>query len=339
MNPRKPWFRVSKDAWYVEIDGKQVRLAKGKKNKAQAETAFYRLMSGSIGPVQASGNPALLTISLCDLFLQYSQIHNKPSTFEYHKNFLSQFAKEHGSLPAPSIKPFHVTRWVDSHDDWTGAKRSAIAVVQRAFSWAKDQGLIQENQIAKLKKPPIKRRERIVSAAERQEILTVVTDPSFRNFLLALQHTGCRPSEVATVTAAQVDLSLGIWVLPEHKTAGKTGRPRVVYLTPELHELCKRLIMENPAGPIFRNRRGKAFSKNAIRLRFRWIRKKLPHLDGVVAYCYRHAFATDALINGVGIAQVAELMGHSSTAMVSKVYGHISNNVNHLREAATKATR
>ena len=35
-------------------------------------------------------------------------------------------------------------------------------------------------------------------------------------------------------------------------------------------------------------------------------------MAGVVAYCYRHSFATNALVNGVGIAQVAELLGHSS---------------------------
>ena len=34
MSPRNPWYRGSNDAWYVEIDGKQEFLAKGKANKA-----------------------------------------------------------------------------------------------------------------------------------------------------------------------------------------------------------------------------------------------------------------------------------------------------------------
>jgi integrase len=340
MNPRKPWYRASKDAWYVEIEGKQVRLAKGKKNKAQAETAYFRLMAGSVQHGNGlNGSPPLLTVALCDLFLQYSMVHNKASTFEYHKNFLAMFVKECGKLPARSIKPFHVTQWVDSKKNWTGAKRSAIAVVQRVFSWAKTQGLIAENTLTGLKKPPIGRRERIVTAAEREQIFELVPDPAFREFLLALEHTGCRPSEVASVTSANVDLNLGVWLLKEHKTSGKTGRPRVIYLTPEMLELTERLVHRFPNGPLFRNKRGLPYTKNAVRCRFRWIRKKLPHLAGVVAYSYRHAFATDALVRGVGIAQVAELMGHTSTEMVSRVYGHIALNVAHLREAATKATR
>jgi hypothetical protein len=42
-------------------------------------------------------------------------------------------------------------------------------------------------------------------------------------------------------------------------------------------------------------------------------------------------------VNGVGVAQVAELMGHSDTSMVSSVYGHLADQVGHLREMARKA--
>ena len=40
--------------------------------------------------------------------------------------------------------------------------------------------------------------------------------------------TGCRPSEVARVTAADVHLDAGVWVFVEHKTAKKTGKPIMV---------------------------------------------------------------------------------------------------------------
>jgi integrase len=29
-------------------------------------------------------------------------------------------------------------------------------------------------------------------------------------------------------------------------------------------------------------------------------------------------------VNGVGVAQVAELLGHTSTEMVSQIYGHLA---------------
>lgn len=154
-----------------------------------------------------------------------------------------------------------------------------------------------------------------------------------------MQETGCRPGEVRRVTAADVDLQAGLWVLGRHKTAKKTGKARLVYLTPPMVELCRRLIAANPEGPIFRGPRGNTpYSRNAVRIRFRRLRAKLPHLDGVTAYTYRHAYCTDALVNGVGVAQVAELMGHSSTEMITAVYSKLARQVAHLREAARKAT-
>ncbi len=52
----------------------------------------------------------------------------------------------------------------------------------------------------------------------------------------------------------------------------------------------------------------------------------------------RHSFATQALVNGVGIAHVAELLGHVDTSMVSQHYAHLSGNVQHMRDTAMKAT-
>jgi integrase len=42
-------------------------------------------------------------------------------------------------------------------------------------------------------------------------------------------------------------------------------------------------------------------------------------------------------VSGVGIAQVAELLGHTSTEMVMRHYSHIAGKVGHMREAAMKA--
>jgi integrase len=64
----------------------------------------------------------------------------------------------------------------------------------------------------------------------------------------------------------------------------------------------------------------------------------LPHLKGVIAYTYRHSFATDALEKGVGVAQVAEFLGHTTTETVMRHYQHLSEKREHLRLAALKAT-
>ncbi|MCE9567116.1 MAG: site-specific integrase [Planctomycetes bacterium] len=337
---RKPYFRTFDGWWYAQVrvgaKRKQIKLVKGKEKEQEAYQAFCRLVADHDGDAPA---PRAITVAvLSDLFLDHSQKHHKPDTFALYKHFLQDFCDLHGRKMAAEIKPFHVSRWLDGHATWKGCRPNAIASVKRAFAWASAEGLLDKNPIQSVKKPATGKRDRIVSKEERDEILTAIKDEEFRNFVIAMQETGCRPSEVARVTAADVNLEVGVWVFQKHKTAGKTNRPRVVYLTTVMLELTRKLIAKYPGGPLFRGPRGgRPFSRNGIRCRFRRLRAKLPHLAGVVSYSYRHTWATEALVNGVGIAQVAELMGHTSTEMVSTTYGHLADKLSHLREAAQKA--
>ncbi len=334
---RSPWYRASKDAWFVQFGGKQVRLAKGKDNRQEAMTAFYKLMTTTADVPSAT---KILTVQVCDLFLQWSEKHHEKSTFDWHKYFLASFCKDPQTarLLATELKPFHCTHWLDSHPGWKGARRSAIGVLKRAFSWAEAEGIIPTNPFKRIKKPAVGCRSRVLSADERRQIHEAIDDPKFGDFVTALEETGCRPSEVARVTAADVDLTVGVWVLTKHKTAKKTGEPRVIYLTPKMVDLTTRLISTVPEGPLFRGKSNRPFSKNAIRCRFRRLREKLPQLGNFISYTFRTTYATTALENGVGVAQVAELLGHKSTDMVMRHYGHLNQKVKHMREMAAKAS-
>ncbi len=339
MRPPEPWYRTSKGAWYVQIGHKQHRLAKGPKEATQkaAFDAFYKLMATR--PENLPPSDKITVALLCDLFLEHSKKNHSADTYTLYHYFLQAFIDAHGRLAASEVKPFHVTRWLNEHPKWKASRRHAALAPKRAFAWADKQGILSPSPLRALEVEPNNRRTRVLTREEQTEIIAAIKDEPFRNFVTAMLETGCRPSEVASVTAADVDLTLGVWVLEKHKTAKKTGKPRVVYLTPAMAELSKTLAAKYPEGPLFRGPRNKKpFTRNGIRCRFKRLRKKLPHLKHFVCYNLRHTFATRALVNGVGIAQVAELLGHSSTDMVSKVYGHLAEQVAHLREAATKAT-
>ena len=349
MKQPKPWYRASKSAWYVEHKFKQVRLGehpedapppkkpKGGWNPPQSILdAFYKLMATD--PANLPKPEKIVVALLCDLFLEHSEKHHSPECYANYKHFLQSFSDEHGRNPGAEIKPFHVTRWLDNHPSWKGSRRHAVIAVKRVFSWADQQGILTPSPIRSLKADRAKRRTRVLSKSELAEILAAIRDTQFREFIQAMLETGCRPSEVARVAATNVDLSLGVWVFDEHKTAKKTQRPRVVYLTQAMIDLSRKLIAKFPDGPLFRGPRGNtAFTRQNIRCRFRRLRKKLPHLKHFVCYNLRHTYATQALLNGVGVAQVAELLGHTSTEMVSKTYGHLAEQVAHMRDAATRA--
>jgi site-specific recombinase XerD len=84
--------------------------------------------------------------------------------------------------------------------------------------------------------------------------------------------------------------------------------------------------------PLLRNNRGKAWTENAIGLAMRRTRERAG-IPQAIAYGLRHSFARDALANGVPDAQVAELLGHSSTAMHHCHFAHLGARAKALREA------
>jgi integrase len=354
VNHRKPWYRKSKDAWYVEIDSRQRLIGKHPKRAPapkksprtglwnapqEIQSAFRKLIDAHERGEAAKADPhTILARNVCDKFLIAAERSVEAVTFEWYNKYLQSFCDLHGGLRAADLRQLHLTAWLDAHPGWKASRRHAIIAVKRCFKWAEEEGVVDKNPFRGVKKPSVNRRERILTPAEKKEILEAIRDKPFRQFVFALYETGCRPSEVARVEAKNFDAQRGLWVFEHHKTRKKTGKARVVYLTPAMVELTKELAAKYPTGPLFRgNRNKKAFSRNGIRCRFRRLREKLPHLAGVVSYTARHTYTTEALTNGVGIMEVAELLGHTSTEMVQKHYAHLDQKTQHMLEAARRA--
>jgi len=212
MRQPKPWFRTSKNAWYVQHGGQKIRLGEHpngvpppKKTKAGWNAppaildAFYKVMASD--PANLPKSDRILTAQICDLFLAHSERHNERVTYLWYRSFLQRFCDLYARLPARDLRPIHVTRWLDAHAHWGGGRRNAVAAVKRAFNWADRQGVLTPNPLRNVEKPPARRRTRVHSSSERAELLAAIPDRHFREFVLALQLTGCRPSEVARVTA------------------------------------------------------------------------------------------------------------------------------------------
>lgn len=339
--PEGPWYRAFRDAWYVEIEGRQVRLARGNANQKAALEAFHRLMA--LGPAGLPTKQEITTAHVGDLFLVVSKRHHDERTFGWYSSYLNPCCNREGigTRAAAEVKPYQVTHWLEAHPRWKNSRRNAVICVKRAFNWATSEGLLKANPLVGLKKPPPTRRDRVVTPEEWAELVAAVRDQEFKDFLFALRETGCRPGAIRKVTAEQVNLELGVWVLEHHKKRKKTGLPRVVYLTPGMVEPCRRLCERWPEGPIFRGHKRKGsrpFSRNGLRCRFRRLRAKLPHLKGVVSYTARHTFITDALERGVPVATVAEFAGHKDLKVIQQHYSHLSEKRKHLPDAVRRAT-
>jgi integrase len=348
----KIWYRKSKKAYYLQIDRHtQKRLGK---TRSEADAAYREWLIEQGTSLPEKEQKRLTIQEVADEFLAHARAHTKPKSHAFYSYFVEPFLERFGAALAAGFSPLAFTKWLDEHEGWKGSRRNAIIAVKRMFNWAvKEAKLLKESPLAGVKRPPKRKRKRILEPTERELLLSKIKDEAFRQFVFAMLETGCRPGEVMAVTANHVSRDCSNWTFDEHKT-DNTGEARVVYLTPAMQELTRKLVERHPEGPIFRMYRGKksakdkynravlgtkvAWTYNALRCRFKRLRENCPELHGITSYVLRHTFTTQALINGVPVPVVSALLGHKSIKMVDEHYNHTDQVTGQLKEAVKKAT-
>ena len=332
----EPWFREFDGWWYVYVrkNGKrrQVKLAQGKDNKAEAYECWVALRHGA--PVPTTVAPQSV-VALLDLFLDHCSRNLAPASYDLYRGFLQTFCSSTGNLTLAELKPLHVTAWLDAHPAWSPSTRNcAVRSVRRGFNWLTDEGHIDRSPVKSVKAPRAETREVLVDEATFGNIMSHTRDGNFRDFLTFVRHSGCRPQEAVKLEAHHVELSLRRIVFPTSQAKGKRA-PRVIYLDDTALEIVERLVRLHPTGTIFRNRRGGAWNKNSVRCRFRRLKDKVG--GQYCTYHLRHTFATDAL-QKLDPITVAVLMGHSDATTLARTYQHLAKLPEVMIEAAKKAT-
>lgn len=324
---RKPYFRKSRDRWYVQFNGRDVNLGK---DRAEAMKKWHAMMAGQHTP------KARMTVKKLALeFLTWTKANKAVSTYKWYRHFLKSFCRHHPGLMVADLKPMHVARWLDATKYIDNTGNCAVRCVSRCFNWAAEMGVIPENPIKGIKRPSAQGRECNLTDAQWDKVVESCSD-EFRDYLIVLRETGCRPQEIRAVEARHVVRDGWTWTFPVSESKGKR-RARVVVLNEQARAITQRLMLKYPSGPLFRNTNGKPWTKSSINCRFRRLSKRLGFR--VFAYMARHLFCTSALMNGVEVATVATLMGHSDLKMVWQIYNKLRLQAGHLKSAAELATK
>lgn len=186
-------------------------------------------------------------------------------------------------------------------------------------------------QAISLKAP--KKVPRILTAAETQAVLDACTRLRDRFFFAVLHETGCRAGEVLglrheDIAAAEREIS----IVPRDNANGARAKSggRTVPVGGELIRLYADYLHEEYGGidsdhvfvNIWAEPKGHAWPYQAaydlvLRLRARTGIAFDPHW-------FRHSAATRWLRDGVPVEVVSALLGHSSVAVTSSVYGHLT---------------
>ncbi|MFO7936167.1 MAG: tyrosine recombinase XerC [Kiritimatiellia bacterium] len=237
--------------------------------------------------------------------------------------------------------------------------RRKLASLRSFFKYLKGDGLVADNPFVSLRGPKLQRKlPDVLSIDEVEELLSAPLDALdevkkkrgkisgvkeygyVRDAAVfeLLYSTGCRISEIISLTWGEIDMERGVTVV-----TGKGSKQRLCVVGgPACKALLKMRTLAEPlwshavsdSSPLFLNQRGVKLSARSVERQMKvWLKKAgLP--SQMTPHQLRHSFATHLLDAGADLRSVQEMLGHASLS-TTQIYTHIS--IERLREAYESA--
>lgn len=327
----QPFFRKSRNAWYLQVGKKQIKLAE---NKAEAWVKWHAIMSTQTQPGQPKA--AMPLKDLCQKFLDYLSQSASPRTCEWYAMYVELLAKHFKGADAESVRACDIESFIAGRKTWGANSRHNFArAVKRIYSWAEVNELITKNPLKHLKKPSPQSRTDFITAEQMEQIEKVLPENALKDLLIVAWDTGIRPQEIILVESRHCHLDHSVICFAAEESKGKK-RPRAIYLpTSRSVDIIKRLITERPYGPIFRNFVGEPWNRNSIGQALRRYEPVFGFKTHLGAF--RKGYCTAALQNGVDPVTLSKLMGHADTTMISRVYAQVHQDIEFMLSSAKKA--
>lgn len=212
-----------------------------------------------------------------------------------------------------------------------GTARMAIRLLRAVLTWAIDEGIVSENVATGVKIGSDGTRDVILTAKqyetlfkaldkleEQRQIRQPVADA-----IRVIALTGARRGEVAGLQWRHVDLKRGLLILPpsQHKTGGRTGKPREIALPAAAQAIVARQENGKPDDLVFAPAKG----EGAISLSKPWrlVREAAKLPEDVGLHGLRHALASTMALQGAQAAEIMAALGHRQLSTAQR-YVHFA---------------
>jgi integrase len=339
--PRKPNVRyfASRRAFYCQLDGVQHCLSNAPDGDDSPHGPYYLAALKRFGELLAmknfdSAGDENDVWTLCNAHLEAYEGKRSPRSFEIRKDQLAIFCAKWGDLRCSEVKPWHAEQIIREHPNWqANTQRSFLMNVSAAFTWGVKQEHLSRNPFRLIEMPPATTcaRDRIITPEDHAAVLALYKKSRryTRNIIVALENTGARPTELCAARVRDFHPDKGAIVYHKeaarkegefrHKNAAK--KDRLIFFSGEALEMVKALVADKKLDDlIFPNGRGHQHTSNSLGHIFKTIRRR----SGVnlVAYSYRHTFATKWLLANGSIEVLATLLGNTPE-IIRNSYSHI----------------
>lgn len=324
--PAGPWYRRNRGWFFTTMaDGKQHFLGVRDPNQqAEAVEALQRLLAA----LEARPKAGTVAEAVPRFRAAREQAGASEATLAWYKKYHGWLTDRFGAVPVDRLDPLAVAGAAHGMPKWgPDTVRNALMACESLLRFC--------GRPVTIPKPP--RGSAGAKAVIPEDVYRRAVELATGDLgplLVVLWNTGARPGEIRQLTCEQVDWSAGVATLTKHKTARKTGKPRLIVFPPAAMEVLAKQRAKYGTGYLFRHCRGEPFSSVHLTVRVWGLSKKV----GVrlTSVGFRHSFCTDALEKGVPEPHLAALLGHTSTTMIAKHYGHLGSRMNVLKDAAAR---
>jgi integrase len=163
-------------------------------------------------------------------------------------------------------------------------------------------------------------RQEFLSVAEAKRVINA-SEPDFRMLVQAALLTGCRYGELCRLRVRDFD--------PANETlaihSSKSGKARHVMLTQEGVAFFRQLVAGRERSDVMLKRNGKTPWQTSQQIRpMREVCERAKIDPPVGFHALRHSWASLAVMGGLPLLIVADNLGHSTTRMVERHYGHLT---------------
>lgn len=260
----------------------------------------------------------MLVNDLVKIWLEDVRQNHSKATHQSYSAHIKKFLRTFADRELDSIKPIELRQWINGCRTKSDGSPYApdtircLVICVEAFQSFAVEAEVLPAKITKLAKPQTRLRERLPTEEEIALIFKFAPE-DFQPIYKALRLTGARPSELCGAKIEQIDHSLDyrrivIW---EHKTAKKTGRPKIIPIGSKLGEIVDQEIGERTSGPIFLRKSGKPWNVDKLGRCFRDIRSRAGLPSDLIVYLTRHEVATK-LCQQFSVAAARDALGHTN---------------------------
>ena len=217
-----------------------------------------------------------------------------------------------------------------------GAAAHVIKSFSAALTWAVMKGWIPDNPAGKIKKIKDGRRDRYLSAEEKNRLIDAfialrregeISDQQY-DILSLIALTAARRGEILALKWSEVDLTHGYLILPpaRHKTGGATI-PKRISINPEARTILAQIASREDRHPtyVFPAQRSDSGHVEAVRHSWSKILERAG-IENMTVHDFRHAYASFAINSGAPLAHIGINLGHSKPTTTER-YAHLTKSV------------